>query len=902
MFASRTASTLLFLVLCALAHLPGSSSLTRDNSLEAMAGEEDRRINELYSTADGFEDEMESDERELAATTTKKFFYKKTTKSPYKKPTKSHYKKPTKSHYKKTKKPTKRKSKKPTKKISQKITKCPYSPPTGYGKPICGKKLKCNYDEDYCSCGKSYYKTQCKCNKHKQLKCSSVSKSKECSKLCKAKAQPKTYYNPYPKYHKKGSISGSVKKDTDNNDTGDMALSGIKIVLKTSEGHELYTTKTDEHGNYAFYDVPAGHYIVMEMNTDPAFLDVSDSDGGDPDSIAVNIGDGYPLDSEHNDFVDERKKTIMGQVKEDTNNDGKGEKGISHAVIKLLDSTGKTVLATTKTDTHGNFAFIGLEPGLYKLMQNQIPGFFDVTDSDGGDPNMIHVDVSSEDSLANMFIDEAEKTISGQVKEDTDNDDVGEKGIAHAVVKLLDSAGKKVLATTKTDTHGNFSFEGLEPGTYKLMQNKIPGFFDVKDSDGSNPNMIHVDVSSADSSGNMFIDEKEKTISGQVKEDTDNDDKPDAGVPGVTVTIFDSDGKAVATTVTDKNGDYSFSGLKPGKYTLKQTNLDGFIDLFDSDGGDPNVISVDVGSGDVTTTFFADERVRMVKGIVKEDVDSDGIGEKGICHILVNLVDELGRVVSTTKTDAQGGFIFLGVEPGTYSVVEVTPSDLVDVADSDGGDPNVVTIGVSALGAIPFVTFIDKKPKEGDCTFTYEVVLQFEAPEFITLSTYAATNSSTGDCASEMKGEIKKYAFMLGGDYSYTKVTSTDIAKAYDKKYVGGLIALSGYPLPDGVTVSVLPDTYDPASFVRAIENKPPHYKFIKAINISANNEITCSCTTSDFVSTDWFNLKLDYDAETGYLTQNSDSYHKSYDEKTWTFKWEKKLTCVKPKHRFLRA
>ena len=48
---------------------------------------------------------------------------------------------------------------------------------------------------------------------------------------------------------------------------------------------------TDANGNYTFNNVPAGTYTVVETNQ-PGYLDVSDIDGGNPNSIAVTLTPG----------------------------------------------------------------------------------------------------------------------------------------------------------------------------------------------------------------------------------------------------------------------------------------------------------------------------------------------------------------------------------------------------------------------------------------------------------------------------------------------------------------------------------------------------------------------------------------------------------------------------------
>jgi len=75
-----------------------------------------------------------------------------------------------------------------------------------------------------------------------------------------------------------GSISGSVTKDTNNDNIGDEPLAGVLIMLSVESGDVVATTTTDTSGFYVFYDIPLGLYIITEVNP-PNVVDVTDADG-----------------------------------------------------------------------------------------------------------------------------------------------------------------------------------------------------------------------------------------------------------------------------------------------------------------------------------------------------------------------------------------------------------------------------------------------------------------------------------------------------------------------------------------------------------------------------------------------------------------------------------------------
>ena len=156
------------------------------------------------------------------------------------------------------------------------------------------------------------------------------------------------------------------------------------------------------------------------------------------------------------------------------------------------------------------------------------------------------------------------------------------------------------MATTLTDSKGEYLFVDLPAGVYSVTETNLAGFSDVSDVDGVNDNKVVVSLTFANlnSTENNFVDERGSvvvpapssglsespstspsvstrpsfsssssssssiavlgSISGSVLEDVDNDNDGDVGIAGVLMTLLDSTGNVVATTVTDSAGNYVF--------------------------------------------------------------------------------------------------------------------------------------------------------------------------------------------------------------------------------------------------------------------------------------------------------------------------------------------------------
>lgn len=210
-------------------------------------------------------------------------------------------------------------------------------------------------------------------------------------------------------------------------------------------------------------------------------------------------------------------------------------------------------------------------------------------DGDPSTPNTVSDDDTAEVDLLEL------STIAGTVFEDTNNDDGGDVPIEGVTVELRDT-NDVVVGTTLTGADGTYLFEDVLPGSYSVTQTNLPTYTDVADSDGGDPNVISiVDLPPAtDSTGNDFIDERLSSIAGTVFEDTDNDDIGDQALGGVTVELLDAADVVIDSAVTDANGDYFFSDLNAGDYSVVQTNLPDYVDVGDSDGdaNGPNRIDV----------------------------------------------------------------------------------------------------------------------------------------------------------------------------------------------------------------------------------------------------------------------------------------------------------------------
>jgi len=508
------------------------------------------------------------------------------------------------------------------------------------------------------------------------------------------------------------SISNYIWEDTNGDgvqDPGEDGIAGIVLNLLDDMGNPVLdpsgnpiTATTDANGEYIFDNLPAGDYTVQ---IDPSnYLAGGPLDGYAQTFDEDGAGDGeidVMLDSNEDhitaDFGFQGTASIGDTIWEDTNGDGiqdPGETGIAGVTVTLYDDMGN-VVATAITDANGNYDFLNLPPGDYTVTVTPPAGYDNTGDPDGTFDNTTDVTLGpGEDNNVEDFGYQGNGSIGDTIWEDTNGDgiqDPGEAGIAGVTVTLYDDMGN-VVATAITDANGNYDFIDLPPGDYTVTVTPPAGYDNTGDPDGTFDSTTDVTLGPGeDIDVEDFGYQGNGSIGDTIWEDTNGDgveDPGEAGIAGVTVTLYDDMGNVVATAITDANGNYDFIDLPPGDYTVTVTPPAGYDNTGDPDGTFDSTTDVTLGPGeDIDVEDFGYQGNGSIGDTIWEDTNGDGVedpGEAGIAGVTVTLYDDMGNVVATAITDANGNYDFIDLPPGDYTVTVTPPAGYDNTGDPDG--------------------------------------------------------------------------------------------------------------------------------------------------------------------------------------------------------------------------
>ena len=265
-------------------------------------------------------------------------------------------------------------------------------------------------------------------------------------------------------------------------------------------------------------------------------------------------------------------------------------------------------------------------------------------------------------------------SLAGYVYVDINNDgtrDTGEAGLPGVDVTLTgtDNLGNAVATTLATAADGSYLFDSLRPGTYSITEIQPAAYLDGDEAVGSQNgtvaddriNMTLPTGSQTTGIDNNFGELPPASIVGSVYSDSNNDGQQQVGEAGIENTVLQLTGTDDRGTTVDLvansniAGAFLFGNLRPGTYTLTETQPVGWLDGIDAlgtQGGTPGNdtitrITLDPGTTGVGN-LFGELEPASLSGLAYEDTNNDGVAdaaEQEIAGVTITLqgTDDLAQ-------------------------------------------------------------------------------------------------------------------------------------------------------------------------------------------------------------------------------------------------------------------
>ena len=369
--------------------------------------------------------------------------------------------------------------------------------------------------------------------------------------------------------------------------------------------------------------------------------------------------------------------------------------------------------------------------------------------------------VSDTDVIGTQIVAEQEQKVnngevSGTVWAENDYNGLfatDEAKLQDITVQLISDNGT-VVATAQTNKLGQYDFTGLAPGNYyvKFTSQSFVGYNAVPDGGNSIVQQASKGINDSYAQTPVFAltynDVLEKsfgvyvpsTVNGFAWDDANQNgiyDNREAKIANVTITLTDADGNSltdvygnpIAAVLTDANGNYSFTNVRPRKemkLTLTSSNTvdisnarvspipasgdvkltnkaEKSIGMLEFNGAPTSATTEKSGSMLTSATIgeiyinsmsgtgitpvnaeyknFALSANNSIRGYVWVESDYNGIldgwhetqadidiEEPVLNGVKVTLKNAAGATVATTYTDFAGYYEFLALKPGTYKV------------------------------------------------------------------------------------------------------------------------------------------------------------------------------------------------------------------------------------------
>lgn len=602
---------------------------------------------------------------------------------------------------------------------------------------------------------------------------------------------------------------------------GNAPVQGLAVSLADANG-KTSSAQTDASGAYSFINLSAGTYqLSIQLPDHKAIVSVNGQPVQGPgtfsEQITLNAGN-----VKNDKLVMEATASIVGKIE----SLGAGQNIAAASVNAQLSTT---------TVQDGSFTFAGLISGDYTIYAPLTEGEtlrenaqWKVTEQG----NMIWITVSA--TAGNVYtLPDVEyvamTSIDGVAYMDADGNAKyaqGEQLMSGVTVALQRKDGDTWTDVTNltTDSYGHYAFANLTAGVYRVVSKAEDGVNVTAVGESVNPlgeaalgvkASTEITLNTGDTVNGIsdialsqpakvsigaFYDSNEDGIRGIYERSI-------AGITVEAVPAGDAAGTAVASAVTDNNGEASLDRLTPGDYVLRFTLPDGYLYTVNSGkwsvgyscvGGIESVTAtsdtVTLLAGQTVEAGVGAVSVGSFSGKVFNDINNNGVmdaDEPGVANTKLTLTGvKTGNTYEIT-TDETGAYRFALLRNDTYNFTAKIPDgtlfarytqtggDSRSVFTSEGTDATrqfIVTdaqnvtnknVGVIQKATLSGIAFLDSN---------YNGVYDEGEPPYAGVTVELVKNSNDHSMGKVVTDKDGKYTFdsLRGGDYRLRAILPND--------------------------------------------------------------------------------------------------------------------------------
>ncbi len=454
-----------------------------------------------------------------------------------------------------------------------------------------------------------------------------------------------------------------LDNDIDNNTEDSCSIETGSVVLSELAGAELSDDgKMLVVNNQGMWSVNNAGVVTFTPDNGytnsptPISYHISDSCGNDSNEATITLIRQGTNPTTH--------FTIGDRVWLDANRNGlrdNGEAGVANIRVILLNSDG-TEVARTTTDANGEYSFTNVVAGDYSIRFENLPTDNTFTTQDVGDNENVDSDVNAQ-GISNTFTvatgnsinisagilsksdhtnnitatnDREEVSSTGDVRfnvldNDIDNNTEDSCSIETGSVVLSELAGAELSDDGKmlvVNNQGMWSVNNAGVVTFTpdngYTNSPTPISYHISDSCGNDSNEATITLIRQGTNPTTHF-----TIGDRVWLDANRNglrDNGEAGVANIRVILLNSDGTEVARTTTDANGEYSFTNVVAGDYSIRFENLPTDNTFTTQDVGDNENVDSDVNAQGISNTFTVatGNSINISAGILSSSGGNDG--------------------------------------------------------------------------------------------------------------------------------------------------------------------------------------------------------------------------------------------------------------------------------------